>query len=472
MSVYYRHTKIIFTLGPSCEQESVLREMIEEGVDICRINMAHATHEWTREVIRRIHSVSRSMNRPVGVMMDIKGPEIRIGDIDGTWDLKVGDRVRLACFPEGMSQNVRSVMVNYPGMVQDVQPGNRILVDNGLIQFQVEAVTEHAIDCSVLIPGVLKSRRHVNLPGVNVRLPAITEKDKADVRVGVEEGVNFFALSFTRKPEDVKELRAFLDSLGSQAHIISKLEDQSAIANLEGIVKESDGIMVARGDLGIECPYEQLPIIQRKIIRECLAQAKPVVVATHMLESMTYAPLPTRAEVSDVANAIFEQTDAIMLSGETSVGKYPVECIRTMKQIAFEVEKSCQFNYNESIELCTTRAKMGRAALILAQELGNVPILVFTRRGSLPQILSALRPTQCPIFAFTSNIHSYTKMGLFWGVKAFLIEPSEDPADNLQEALNTLKKEGYIESQTPIVTLTNVLINNELVYSLQVRNAG
>ena len=338
----YRHTKIIFTIGPSTESDEMLEKMIEGGVNICRINMAHASHDWTRDTMNRIRMISQKIGREIAIMMDIKGPEIRTCALDEPIQLKKGMRVDLSTeenCPYQDEDGLLAIGVNYTSLIEDLKKGNQVHVDNGLLKFEVIGKTDKRIQCEVLIGGELTSRRHINLPGVKVKLPAITKKDRTDVEVGTELKVDQFALSFVREATDVKILREHMNKVGSKARIIAKIEDQSAISNLEEIIEASDGIMIARGDLGIECPYEELPIIQRSTIKKCLEMGKRVIVATHMLESMIKHPVPTRAEITDVSNAVFEQADCIMLSGETTIGKYPLECVQVFERIALRIRK-------------------------------------------------------------------------------------------------------------------------------------
>jgi len=337
-----RRTKIIFTIGPATEEEPILEALIRAGADVIRINMAHADHAWTRMIMRRIRSVSARVGRDVATLMDIKGPEIRTGDLDAPLELRIGEIFDFTVKPGSDrrdAEEVRSVDVNYRDLVNDIRVGDTVLVDNGLITLEVLEKHDAHIRCRVLAGGELKSRRHINLPGVTVNLPSLTEKDRADAAVGIEEGVDFIALSFVRSADDIALLRTLLAEKKSKARIIAKVEDQSGITNLDEIVRASDALMIARGDLGIECPLEELPIIQRRAVRSCLANARPVIVATHMLESMITQPIPTRAEITDVANAVYELADCVMLSGETTVGRYPLECLQVLDKIARRIER-------------------------------------------------------------------------------------------------------------------------------------
>ena len=332
-----RRTKIVFTLGPATESEAMLEKLIISGVDVARLNMAHAKHDWTRMVIRRIRAVSQRVGREIAIMMDIKGPEIRTGDLEAPIELKEGEIFYFTVKPGGDRENaedVRSVNVNYKDLINDIHVGDIVLVDSGMMRFEVLEKQDAHIRCKVLTPGQLSSRRHINLPGVKINLPSFTEKDRADTLVGLAEGIDYVALSFVREASDIEALREFLRGQGSRAKIIAKIEDQSGINNLDEIIEACDALMVARGDLGIECPLEELPVIQRRAVKTCFHYGRPVIIATHMLESMISSPMPTRAEITDVANAVFEKADCVMLSGETTVGKYPYECVQILDKIA------------------------------------------------------------------------------------------------------------------------------------------
>src|SRR5216117_1801315 len=301
--------------------------------------MSHAQHDWVREIIRRIRAIAEELGRSVAILMDTQGPAIRTGDLKTELHLKPGDILEFTV-RGAKSEEAYSVDVNYDGLINDINEGDTVLVDNGVIHLLVLEKRENRIRCKVLTPGVLGSRRHINLPGVRVNLPPLTQKDLEDVALGVELNVDFVALSFARKKSDLEELRRVLKKAKSPAQVVAKIEDQSAVRNIGEMIEAADVVMIARGDLGIECPMEELPIIQRKIVKRCLRTGKPVIVATHMLESMIENPVPTRAEITDVANAVFEQADAIMLSGETSVGRYPVECVKVFDRVAVRIERS------------------------------------------------------------------------------------------------------------------------------------
>ena len=467
MRGHYRHTKIIATVGPSTETPERLAEVIGAGVDVLRLNMAHGTGEWVTNLVTRIREVSRQIGRHVAVMMDVKGPEIRTVAINESIDLKAGDAFEF--HTAGGTEGVRGVGVNYPGLASDVTIGATVLVDSGLIRMQVIEKDDTHVRCRVITPGKLGSRRHINLPGVDVNLPALTEKDERDIRVGVAAGIDFVALSFVRKSEDILALRKLLDGLGSKARIIAKIEDQSGLRNLEAIVRASDAVMVARGDLGIEIDYFILPLVQTRIVEICLREGKPVIIATHLLESMISAPMPTRAEISDVSNAVRERADCVMLSGETTTGLYPMECVGVLKNILRSIEPVEKRGLNETIVLNEPKAKMLRSAAVLAQELGQSGIVVFTRSGFLAYTLAALRAVGVPIYAFTDDEALFRQMLLPWGVEPFLMEFSNDPEETIRNALAYLKRREWADVGTWLVVITNALARDKIIDAIQLR---
>jgi pyruvate kinase len=469
-----RRTKIIFTLGPATESEEMLEKLIRAGADIVRLNMAHASHDWTRGVIRRIRRVSARVGREVAIMMDIKGPEIRTGDLSVPLELKAGEIFDFTVKPggdedAGSAQEVRSVDVNYKDLVNDIRVGDTVLVDNGLLRLEVLAKDEARIRCRVLIPGELKSRRHINLPGVKVNLPAFTEKDRGDTTVGLEEGIDFVALSFVREAADIELLRDFLAARKSKARIIAKIEDQSAIDNLHEIVEACDALMVARGDLGIECPFEELPVIQRRAVRSCLAHGRAVIVATHMLESMISQPVPTRAEITDVANAVYELADCVMLSGETTVGKYPLECVRMLDAISRRIEREADDEWKAPAVFTGERMKVLNSAVVLANELPRSKLVTFTRHGFMAQGLALLRPAYAPILAFTPSIEVFRQLRILRAVEPYLMDLASDPNDTIATAIRLLRREGRIKSGDKLIIATDILAHDRLVDSVQLR---
>ena len=468
----FRRTKIIFTLGPATESEEMLEKLLRAGADIVRLNMAHASHDWTRGVIRRIRAVSARVGRDVAIMMDIKGPEIRTGDLAVPIELQPGEIFDFTVKPGAErehAEEIRSVDVNYQGLVNDIKVGDTVLVDNGLLRLEVLAKNENHIRCRVLIPGPLSSRRHINLPGVKVGLPAFTAKDRADATVGLEEGIDFLALSFVREAADVALLRAFLAETKSKVRIISKIEDQSAITNLDEIVAASDGLMVARGDLGIECPFEDLPVIQRRAINACLSQGRPVIVATHMLESMITQPVPTRAEITDVANAVYELADCVMLSGETTVGKYPLESVQMLDKISRRIEREETTGPREPAVFTGERMKVLHAAVVLANQLPRSRLVTFTRRGFMAGGLAALRPALAPIHAFTPSPEVFRQLRLLRSVEPHLMPFATEPDATIENALIVLKRAGVVAAGDKLIIASDIVSQDRLYASVQLR---
>ena len=466
----FRHTRVTFTIGPATESEAQLEAIIKAGANVVRLNMAHADHTWVRTIVARVREVSVRMKKELAVMMDIKGPEIRTGARQDPAQLVVDQLVDVTGSDTAPAAgDVLVIPTNYPKMITAVPVGGVVLVDNGLIQLRVLEQRPDRLRCKVEQPGPLGSRRHINLPGVKVDLPALTDKDRADVAVGCEVGVDFYALSFVREAADVHALRALLAQHKSDAHIISKIEDQSAIAHLGDILEATDALMVARGDLGIEIPYETLPQVQRQAVAMAIARRKPVIVATHMLESMIHAPVPTRAEVTDVSNAVLEMADSVMLSGETTTGKHPIRCVDVMIRIATTTERELPRKLSDEQLNETPKIKLLRAAAGLAQDLGNTGIIAFTRNGDVPRTLSSLRAIGCPIYAFMEETHVHRKMSLLWGVESFQMKFEPKAEDNITLALARLRDEGLAEPGQVLVIVTNVILGPSVIDSVQLR---
>jgi pyruvate kinase len=338
---------------------------------------------------------------------------------------------------------------------------------------KVLAKSGNKVDCEVLTEGKLGSRRHINLPGVKVSLPALTAKDIADVKLGLETGVDFIALSFVREARDLMQLRELFGTAKPQPLIVAKIEDQEAVKNLDEIVREADGVMVARGDLGIEVPYEDLPIIQRRIVKTCLNVGRPVIVATHMLESMIESPMPTRAEVTDVANAVFEQADAIMLSGETTVGKYPVKCVEVFDRIARRIERSGGANYFEHAQLTAPRQKLVKSAVMMANDLKAEALLVFTRRGNMARYTGWMRPRCSQIYALCENKDVAEALTLNWGVIPFVISfDHANPEQTIELAIKTLVEQDRLHQGNTVVIISSISAGEQIVDAVQMRVVG
>jgi pyruvate kinase len=472
MKKLIRQTKVIATIGPATESEEMLEKIILQGVDVCRLNMAHADHEWVREVSQKIRSIGVRLNREPAIMMDVKGPEIRTGYLQDDVELKKDDLLDLVFLAQPVppkKEGIWQIEVNYDRLADHINSGDTVLIDNGLIPLLVVDSSVKQIRCQVLQNAVLKSRRHVNLPGIETGLPSLTEKDRRDSIVGIECKHDYFALSFTRDADAIDLFRRFLRDNGSDAQIIAKLEDQKGVSNIDEIISASDAIMVARGDLGIECAFEDLPIIQRKTVGACLANGKPVIVATHLLESMIESPVPTRAEISDVANVVNEGADCLMLSGETTTGKQPLDCLDILNRIASRIESEIVPGLSEELKLFRPKAKMLRSAAMLAMKMNNSAVLVFTRSGDLAAKLGALRPNGAPLFAFTDVDGLHRRLRLIWGIEPFLMNFSENPELTIKNAIQKLKHEEWVESGDQLVTVTNVFAGGRVVESIQLR---
>ncbi len=376
-----RKTKIICTIGPATDSFPMLERLANAGMDIVRLNMSHGDHESALSVIKAIRTLNRKLNSPVAILLDTQGPEIRTGDIADELELKNGSKITISV-RDNVDVEASSIHINYDELIDTVDVGDRITVDNGIINLEVLKKNESGtMDCKVIDGGILKSKRHVNLPGIRVNLPAITKKDRADILFGMEQQVDFIALSFVREAADILELKKLMGDKLGKIKIIAKIEDQSGVRNLDDILEEVDGIMVARGDLGVEINVAELPNVQRRIVQRCAEQGRRVIVATHLLESMIENPIPTRAEVTDVANAIYEEVDAVMLSGETTVGKHPVRCVEQLVEIAESTESFSGLGFTKTLETENDKQNLAITAVQLAEALNAKGILVITRRG-------------------------------------------------------------------------------------------
>lgn len=464
-----RKTKIVATLGPATDSAEMIGKLIDAGVNVFRLNMSHAPHDWARRVVKDIRAASTARKRYAGILMDTQGPAIRTGELSVPLNLEPGQKFTLTVRGE-RSEEERSVDVNYENFVNDISVDDVVLLDNGAIEMKVLAKSGNKVECEVLTRGTLGSRRHINLPGVKVSLPALTAKDLKDVALGIELNVDLIALSFVREARDLLQLKELFEDGKPRPLVIAKIEDQQAVANFEEIVREADGIMVARGDLGIEIPYEELPIVQRRIVKTCLRYGKPVIVATHMLESMIESPMPTRAEVTDVANAVYEQADAIMLSGETTVGKHPLRCIEVFDRISNRTERSGGANFFEGAELMSPRQKLVKSAVVMANELKADAILVITRSGNMARYTAWLRPRHSRILALCPGDHVAAGLTLSWGVTPFVV-PFDllNPENTIETSLPILFREGHLAKGATIVIIGSIVIGEQIVDAVQMR---
>ncbi|MDQ0285959.1 pyruvate kinase [Desulfofundulus luciae] len=432
-----RRTKIICTIGPACEQVETLMEMMRAGMNIARLNFSHGTHEEHARRIANIREAAGRVGKNIAILLDTKGPEIRLGYLEKEpVVLKAGQRVVLTT--ENIKGTAERLPITYAGLPRDVAPGNTILIADGLIELRVICSNGHEVECEVVHGGELTSQKGVNLPGVPVNLPAITEQDIRDIKFGIEQELDFIAASFIRKASDVLAIRRILEEHGADMDIIAKIESREGVENLDEIIKVADGIMVARGDLGVGLPVEEVPLIQKSIIEKCNLAGKPVITATQMLESMIHNPRPTRAEASDVANAILDGTDAIMLSGETAAGHYPVEAVKTMARIASRVERALP--YGEILQrrgralARTVTDAISHATCTTAQDLGAAAIITSTETGYTAKMVSKYRP-RAPIIAVTPAARVLRKLALVWGVQPLLVGRTRDTDSMIASAI-------------------------------------
>ena len=460
-------TRVICTIGPATESYEMLRKMYDAGMNIVRLNMSHGTHESHAKVIQHIKTLNKKVEFPIPLLLDTQGPEIRTGDLPVDLNLQTGTIISISARGQ-VDVEESSIHIDYADLLETVNVGDKITVDNGLINFEILEKSGPLMQCRVLDGGILKSKRHVNLPGIRVNLPAITEKDEKDIRFGLARDVDFIALSFVREAEDIRQLRHLLGEKAGRVKIIAKIEDQEGVRNLEEIIQESDGIMVARGDLGVEINLEDLPNVQRKIVRLCAESGKRVIVATHLLESMIHNPIPTRAEVTDVANAVYEEADAVMLSGETTVGKYPLKCVEYLCNIARKTEAITGLQFAKQLHMTTDKQHLAAAAVKLAEELPARGIVVITRRGIMADFVANCRPFSTNIYAFTNGSQTRRTMTLNRGVFPFRINLSSDPEKTLQTAFRILKDREHFQAGEKIVIISDVLAQ-ERVDSIQIR---
>ena len=455
-----RKTKIIATLGPATDSPEIQRDLIAAGATVFRINMSHAPHEVVRRHVRQIREIAAATGTGPAILMDLQGPAIRTGEVPATITLQTGDEVELRQ-PGTAATRAISTTTNYPGLAADLKIGATVLVDNGVLHFQVISKDSERIICRVLTGGQFGSRRHINLPGTRVNLPGLTENDLTAIDLAAELNVDFVAMSFVRDAAHVRDLRRLLTARQSTAQIVAKIEDQSAVENIDEIIMAADAIMVARGDLGVEVPIEELPIIQRRIVAKCVHVGRKVIVATHMLESMISAPVPTRAEMTDAANAVFEKADAIMLSGETSVGKFPVLCVEILDRIARRAELASRDEPSRAdhADLRTDKQKLVRAAVALANSLDDAHLLVFTQRGVMAAHTAHLRPDSAAVFAFTPSIEVARTLHLNRAVHPFVMDfCKDDPHATIEAALAVLKNDRLIQAGDPVIIISDVLV--------------
>lgn len=450
-----RKTKIVCTIGPASESEERLRELVAAGMNVARFNFSHGSYEEHRRKFERVLKVGKDMGIPVATLMDTKGPEIRLGNFaEGKVELQSGQIFVLTTDEiEGTSERAT---ITYKNLKNDISVGSKVLIDDGLIEMQVQEITDTDIICKVINGGFVSNHKGVNVPGAVLSMPYISEVDKKDIQFGMEMGYDFIAISFVRTKEDVLEVRKMLDAKESKMKIISKIESTQGIDNLDDILEVSDGIMVARGDMGVEVPMEEVPIIQKQMIKKAVCLGKHVITATQMLESMIKNPRPTRAETTDIANAIYDGTTAIMLSGETAAGAYPVEAVKTMARIAERTESDIDYisrlrRRTDDINGDITTA-ISHATCTSAMELKAAAIITVTMSGFTAGMISRYKPN-CQIIGCCVRPKVYRQLSLMWGVTPLLIQEQEYTSDLFKEAVDAAKKAGLIK-EGDVVVLT------------------
>lgn len=456
-----KKTKIVCTMGPNTDNREIMKELALNGMDVARFNFSHGDHAEHKHRLEILESVREELGIPIASLLDTKGPEIRTGKLkDGKKvTLKEGDLYTLTT-EEIVGDETRGY-INYAGLAEDVKPGDRILIDDGLIELHVREVNGTDIVCRIENGGELGEKKGVNVPGVRVKLPALTDKDKEDIRFGVDAGFDFVAASFVRNADAIREIRAILDEKGSAMQIIAKIENEEGIENIDSIIEASDGIMVARGDMGVEIPAEKVPHIQKMIIRKCNLACKVVITATQMLDSMIRNPRPTRAEVSDVANAVYEGTDAVMLSGETAMGSYPIEAVRMMSQIAEESEKYLDYMFYQRRKVSAENLRnisntVCYSSVATASDLEAPVIVAPSVSGFTTRMLSKWRP-KALIAGLSPSMTVVRQMQLYWGVKPFHAKRAESTDALLFASVELLKEKGIVKEGEIVVATAGVV---------------
>ena len=456
-----RKTKIICTMGPATDNIEVLRAMARAGMNVARFNFSHGSHEEHKQRIDRVKAVREEYNLPIALLLDTKGPEIRTGDMqDGKIFLKKGEQIRLT--PRACLGTPSKISITYPDLYQDVQAGTSILIDDGLIELRVEQTQEQDILCRVLNDGAVSNHKGINVPDVHLSIPYLSDKDKSDIQFGIEQGVDFIAASFVRTADDVQQLRMLLDENGgAHINIIAKIENQQGVENIDGIVSLADGVMIARGDMGVEIPAEDVPPIQKMLIKKVASAGKQVITATQMLDSMMKNPRPTRAEVTDVANPIYDGTGAIMPSGETAAGLYPVEAVTMMARIAERTEND--IDYRKRFFVRTRKANpditdaICHATCTTAYDLNARDIVTVTKSGRSARMVARYRPS-CGIIGCTPTKKVWYQLNLAWGVTPVLLSETDDVFDLFDSALETAKNQGLMQSGDLAVITSGVPI--------------
>ena len=467
-------TKIVATIGPASNTRPVLERLIQAGMNVARLNFSHGTYEQHGEVIKTIRSLSRTMNKPIGILLDLQGPKIRTGKLKNGEPvmLKRGDTIRITT--DKVEGTAEMVSTTYSGLPGDVKKGNKILIDDGLIELKVRFKRKQTITCDIINGGILKESKGINLPGVDVSAPSLTDKDRRDLNFGIKVGVDYFALSFVRKAEDMRHIKGIIERQGHHTPVVAKIEKPEALDNLDEILEAADAIMVARGDLGVELNPEQVPCVQKRIIAASIEANKPVITATQMLESMSANPIPTRAEASDVANAIFDGTDAVMLSAETASGDYPVRAVKMMAKIAAQAENSDFMNFNLQHAQDPTELvphAVAQSAVNILNELSAKGIVVFSASGSTAKLISKKRPSK-PVYAFTPSLRVYNRLSLIWGLTPLYIATINNTNRLIQASENILVDKKIASSDDLIIIVVGFGLKKGSTNVIKIHRVG
>lgn len=466
-----KKTKIVTTLGPAVKTYDQIKKIVDAGADVFRLNFSHGAHDWHKELIENIRRLEKDLERNFPIILDTKGPEIRTADIPCPRELENGQEIVFTVNQEEFSHK-EMIGVNYADFISDVSVGDEVLVDSGVMKVKVTKIDGSHVFCDVLAGGTLGSRRHINLPGKHVSLEPVTDKDWKDIEFGISQGVDYIAQSFVREASDVQLIKDFLKKKSAEnIEIIAKIETAEAAANIDEILKIADAVMVARGDLGAELPFSEVPRIQREIILAAQKQKKPVIVATQMLESMIENPIPTRAEVTDVSNAVFQRADATMLSGETASGEHPLKAVSTMAEILTESEKNfVPTSFVRDIGVNSAAEALTKVGAQLVEELSDITaIFVLTQSGQTARYISSFRPRR-DIFAFTDDKNTARKIKLLWGTRAFLVDfDTENPEVTIEDAKRIFLEKFPDKKGSKFLLLSGSLVNDKFVPMVQVR---
>ncbi len=453
-----RRTKIVCTVGPASNSWETIKSMYEAGMNVLRINMSHSDHNDAERAIRWVRTLNRSVSHTVPILLDTAGPEIRTGRLNAPIQLKRGTQALVSSTTNGIANgDAPLIKVNYPEFNEHVMVGDTIRLDNGLINLRVLATERDGLRCQVLDGGMLQSHKHVNLPGIHVKLPSITAKDEEDIRFGVEHAISYVAQSFVRSADDVCHMRELIGDRHRWVKIIAKIENQEGVERVEDIANEAHGIMVARGDLGIETDMAELPFLQRTIVEKTIAARRRCIVATHMLESMVEHPIPTRAEVHDVANAVEQEVDAILLSAETSVGAYPVKAVEYVRRVVEAQERLAGLRIAHSCASDSPRQQLAWSAVELAERISAAGIVVITRSGWTADIVTNCSPPVVPIFAFSNESHTRRRLALNRGVYAHRIDFSSNPEKTIQRCIKLLLRREQLPDDALVVVVSDAV---------------